>query len=71
MIHYCLPFQGVTLTDGLDTTQKADMRAYMSLVSNVLANAEVGPKIVAFCFGHIGKYLVMFIHLFDVNSPAE
>ncbi|MPC17173.1 Metaxin-2 [Portunus trituberculatus] len=32
--------KGVTLTERLDTTQKADMRAYMSLVSNVLANAE-------------------------------
>ena len=33
--------QGVTLTDHLDSSQKADMRAYMSLVSNVLGNAEV------------------------------
>ncbi|XP_064083343.1 metaxin-2-like [Macrobrachium nipponense] len=33
--------KGVSLTEGLDTTQKADMRAYMSLVSNVLANAEL------------------------------
>ncbi|XP_042871433.1 metaxin-2-like isoform X2 [Penaeus japonicus] len=33
--------KGVTLTEGLDTTQKADMRAYMSLVNNVLANAEL------------------------------
>lgn len=33
--------KGVTLTERLDTTQKADMRAYMSLVSNVLANAEL------------------------------
>ncbi|XP_076036792.1 metaxin-2-like [Oratosquilla oratoria] len=33
--------KGVSLTDSLDTTQKADMRAYMSLVSNVLANAEL------------------------------
>lgn len=38
----CFFPKGVTLTDGLDTTQKADMRAYMSLVNNVLANAEVG-----------------------------
>ena len=29
------------LTDHLDTAQKADMRAYMSLITNVLGNAEV------------------------------
>ena len=33
--------QGITLTEHLDASQKADMRAYMSLVSNVLGNAEV------------------------------
>ena len=33
--------QGVGLTDHLDTAQKADMRAYMSLITNVLGNAEV------------------------------
>jgi len=32
--------KGITLTGHLDATQKADMRAYMSLVSNVLGNAE-------------------------------
>eukprot|EP00095_Tigriopus_kingsejongensis_P010125 maker-scaffold75_size407189-snap-gene-1.16 protein:Tk10125 transcript:maker-scaffold75_size407189-snap-gene-1.16-mRNA-1 annotation:"hypothetical protein DAPPUDRAFT_304425" len=32
--------KGVSLTDHLDSSQKADMRAYMSLVSNVLGNAE-------------------------------
>jgi metaxin len=34
-------FQGITLTEHLDSSQKADMRAYMSLVSNVLGNAEL------------------------------
>ena len=33
--------KNVTLTEDLDSTQKADMRAYMSLVNNVLGNAEV------------------------------
>ena len=33
--------KGITLTSHLDASQKADMRAYMSLVSNVLGNAEV------------------------------
>ena len=33
--------QGITLTEHLDASQKADMRAYMSLVSNVLGNAQV------------------------------
>lgn len=32
--------KGITLTEHLDSSQKADMRAYMSLVSNVLGNAE-------------------------------
>jgi len=32
--------KGITLTEHLDASQKADMRAYMSLVSNVLGNAE-------------------------------
>jgi hypothetical protein len=34
-------FQGISLSEKLDNTQKADMRAYMSLVNTVLANAEV------------------------------
>ena len=29
------------MTENLDSAQKADMRAYMSLVTNVLGNAEV------------------------------
>jgi len=32
--------KGISLTEHLDNSQKADMRAYMSLVSNVLGNAE-------------------------------
>lgn len=32
--------KGVGLTEHLDTAQKADMRAYMSLITNVLGNAE-------------------------------
>ncbi len=36
--------KNVTLTEDLDSTQKADMRAYMSLVNNVLGNAEVLAK---------------------------
>jgi len=32
--------KGITLTEHLDSSQKADMRAYISLVNNVLANAE-------------------------------
>ena len=33
--------QSAGLTEPLDTAQKADMRAYMSLITNVLGNAEV------------------------------
>lgn len=33
--------KGISLTNHLDSTQKADMRAYMSLVNTVLANAEL------------------------------
>ena len=33
--------KGVSLTTHLDVGQKADMRAYMSLVNNVLGNAEL------------------------------
>ncbi|XP_073983536.1 metaxin-2-like isoform X2 [Rhodnius prolixus] len=32
--------KGISLTSHLDPTQKSDMRAYMSLVNNVLGNAE-------------------------------
>lgn len=34
-------FQGYSLTEDLDNVQKADMRAYMSLVNTVIGNAEV------------------------------
>ena len=37
------------LTDHLDTAQKADMRAYMSLITNVLGNAEVIKHKLAVC----------------------
>ena len=33
--------KNVSLTSSLDVSQKADMRAYMSLVNNVLGNAEL------------------------------
>lgn len=33
--------KGVSLTSLLDPGQRADMRAYMSLVNNVLGNAEL------------------------------
>ena len=33
--------KGISLTSTLDASQKADMRAYMSLVNNVLGNAEL------------------------------
>ena len=33
--------KGISLTEHLDSAQKADMRAYMSLGSNVLGNAEL------------------------------
>ncbi|KAJ1519484.1 hypothetical protein ONE63_004770 [Megalurothrips usitatus] len=33
--------KGISLTNDLDNGQKADMRAYMSLINNVLANAEL------------------------------
>lgn len=33
--------KGISLTNNLDNGQKADMRAYMSLVNNVLGNAEL------------------------------
>jgi len=32
--------KGITLTGDLDSVQKSDMRAYMSLINTVLANAE-------------------------------
>ena len=38
--------KGITLTGHLDAAQKADMRAYMSLVSNVLGNAEVCTVVI-------------------------
>jgi ketopantoate reductase len=37
-------FQGISLSDTLDNVQKADMRAYMSLINTVLANAEVSDN---------------------------
>jgi len=33
--------KGISLTNPLDASQKADMRAYMSLVNNVMGNAEL------------------------------
>jgi len=33
--------KGISLTSNLDNSQKADMRAYMSLVNNVMGNAEL------------------------------
>lgn len=33
--------KGITLTPDLDNDQKSDMRAYMSLIHNVLENAEL------------------------------
>ncbi|XP_021940906.1 metaxin-2-like isoform X2 [Zootermopsis nevadensis] len=33
--------KGISLSDKMDNAQKADMRAYMSLVNTVLANAEL------------------------------
>jgi metaxin len=33
--------KGISLTESLDNSQKADMRAYMSLVNNVMGNAEL------------------------------
>jgi len=33
--------KGISLTSSMDVSQKADMRAYMSLVNNVLGNAEL------------------------------
>lgn len=33
--------KGISLTGNLDNSQKADMRAYMSLVNNVMGNAEL------------------------------
>lgn len=33
--------KGISLSADLDSEQKSDMRAYMSLVHNVLENAEV------------------------------
>jgi hypothetical protein len=38
-------FQGISLSDKLDNVQKADMRAYMSLINTVLANAEVSDSL--------------------------
>ena len=35
------PSLGISLTAHLDASEKADMRAYMSLVTNVLGNAEL------------------------------
>lgn len=36
--------KGITLTEKLDNDQKAEMRAFMSLIHNVLEIAEVGKK---------------------------
>jgi len=33
--------KGISLTSNLDSSQRADMRAYMSLVNNVMGNAEL------------------------------
>lgn len=33
--------KGISLTSNLDSSQRADMRAYMSLVNNVMGNAEM------------------------------
>jgi len=33
--------KGISLTSNLDASQRADMRAYMSLVNNVMGNAEL------------------------------
>lgn len=34
-------FQGNSLSDGLDDVQRAEMKAYMELVNNMLLTAEV------------------------------
>jgi hypothetical protein len=39
-----MSLQGISLSDKLDNAEKADMRAYMSLVNTVLANAEVSQR---------------------------
>lgn len=36
-----LLFQGHSLSDGLDDVQRAEMKAYMELVNNMLLTAEV------------------------------
>ncbi|MCL4145010.1 UNVERIFIED_CONTAM: hypothetical protein GTU68_029033 [Idotea baltica] len=33
--------KGISLTESLDSSERADMRAYMSLVNNVLGSAEL------------------------------
>ena len=56
--------KGITLTGHLDAAQKADMRAYMSLVSNVLGNAEVCTHLCSdFIFSIRRTDLVKFIHV--------
>lgn len=37
----CLVSQGHSLSDGLDDVQRAEMKAYMELVNNMLLTAEV------------------------------
>ncbi|VEN37181.1 unnamed protein product [Callosobruchus maculatus] len=42
--------KGITLTAKLDNEQKADMRAFMSLIHNVIENAEVIRDIALMCY---------------------
>lgn len=51
--------QKVSLTEHLDASQKADMRAYMSLVNNVLGSAEVATLLI---------YVVLFIFYFVLTN---
>lgn len=42
-------FKGHSLSDGLDDVQRAEMKAYMELVNNMLLTAEVTNKTLEQC----------------------
>lgn len=41
IVSVCILVQGNSLSDGLDDVQRAEMKAYMELVNNMLLTAEV------------------------------
>ena len=54
--------KGVTLCSRLSTEERAEMRAYMSLITNVLVNAEVSFPFFVWCCQFI-NYLYLFFFM--------